>query len=78
MGFGAVCHGVCSAVNDTIPDVYESANGLDPLDPADANADNDEDGFTNLEEFEAGSDPQDPASTPRKPLDFLPLLLFED
>jgi len=49
---------------DGIPDDYEIANGLDPLNAADANEDADGDGFTNLEEFEAGTDPQDAADFP--------------
>lgn len=44
--------------NDGLPDDYETANGLNPLDPSDASADADNDGFSNIEEFEAGSDPQ--------------------
>jgi hypothetical protein len=47
---------------DGMPDAFETANGLDPLDPADASEDLDEDGFTNLQEFKAGTDPNDPAS----------------
>jgi len=49
---------------DTMPDDYEIANGLDPLDAADADADADGDGFTNLEEFQAGTDPQNPLDFP--------------
>jgi len=65
--------------NDTIADDFELANMLDPLDAADAGADPDMDGFTNLEEFEGGSDPQDPDSTPETDtLDWLPLLLEDD
>jgi hypothetical protein len=37
--------------------------------------DADGDGFTNLEEYEAGSDPRDPNSTPRGDLSWLPILL---
>lgn len=50
--------------NDGMPDVYELANGLDPLNADDALADNDGDGSTNLEEYQAGSDPNDAESTP--------------
>ena len=48
--------------NDGMPDNYESANGLDP-NVDDAGLDNDAvggaDGLTNLEEYIAGTDPQD-------------------
>lgn len=50
---------------DQMPDAYEVANGLDPLDAADASTDADGDGFTNLEEFQAGSDPQNAADIPQ-------------
>ncbi len=43
-------------------DTFEIANGLDPLTPVDASEDLDGDGFTNLQEFLAGTDPNDPAS----------------
>ena len=49
--------------NDGIPDAFETANRLDPLNPADASGDLDGDGFTNLQEFLAGTDPNDPASS---------------
>lgn len=51
---------------DTIPDDYELLNALDPLDAADAGLDADNDGFSNLEEFEAGTDPQDAADFPER------------
>ncbi|MFT4614312.1 MAG: hypothetical protein ACI9NT_001457 [Bacteroidia bacterium] len=43
--------------NDTMPDVYELNNGLDPFDGADANEDADGDGIINIEEFTRGLDP---------------------
>ncbi|MCP5156247.1 MAG: thrombospondin type 3 repeat-containing protein [Ectothiorhodospiraceae bacterium] len=45
---------------DGMSDAYESANGLDPLDAADAAVDTDGDGLTNLEESQLGTDPRDP------------------
>ena len=48
---------------DGMPDSWEDANGLDKNSNADAGLDNDAnggaDGLTNLEEFEAGTDPRD-------------------
>ncbi len=43
---------------DGMPDNYENENDLDPLDPADADQDADNDGLTNLEEHALGTDPQ--------------------
>jgi len=61
-----------------MPDDFEIANGLKPLDPADASEDLDGDGFTNLQEFLAGTDPNDPASN--SAFLILPILqmLFEE
>ncbi|MHA2312593.1 MAG: Kelch repeat-containing protein [Candidatus Thorarchaeota archaeon] len=42
---------------DLMPDGWEYNNALDPLDPSDASLDPDNDGFLNLEEYEAGTDP---------------------
>jgi hypothetical protein len=47
---------------DRIPDVWETAYGLNPTDPNDAGDDTDHDGMSNLKEYTAGTDPQDPQS----------------
>lgn len=47
--------------SDGIGDNYEDANGFDKNDSDDAAADADNDGFTNLQEYLAGSDPFDPS-----------------
>ncbi|MEE9304511.1 MAG: thrombospondin type 3 repeat-containing protein, partial [Thiotrichaceae bacterium] len=49
--------------NDQIPDVWELANGLNPLDASDASGDSDRDGISNLDEYLAGSNPNDPLFT---------------
>ena len=49
---------------DGIPDRIEIALGLNPNDPSDAKGDLDGDGFTNLEEYLARTDPKDPKSHP--------------
>ena len=43
--------------DDGLPDAYEEEIGLDPEDATDGSSDEDGDGRTALEEFEAGSDP---------------------
>jgi hypothetical protein len=53
--------------NDNLPDAYETANNFNPLDGSDAQQDADDDGSSNIAEFEAGSDPNDPDSTPVTP-----------
>lgn len=58
------------ADNDGLPDAWENKYGFNPNDPADAQQDADGDTFTNLEEFEAKSDPKDANSHPNF-LDFL-------
>ena len=47
---------------DGMLDTWESANGLDHLDPADASVDSDNDGLTNLEEFQHNTKPKSPDS----------------
>ena len=48
---------VLDADNDGLPDEWERKHGLNPNDASDADADADGDGFTNAEEFAAGTDP---------------------
>lgn len=43
--------------NDLMPDDYERENGLDPFNSFDQQGDPDGDGFTNLQEYRFGSDP---------------------
>ena len=49
---------------DGLPDKWELQYGLNPKDPTDAKGDVDTDGFTNLEEYQAGTDPLNPKSRP--------------
>lgn len=46
--------------NDGMPDEWEVQNGLDPLNPADAQLDADADGLVNLEEFLNSTNPHTP------------------
>lgn len=55
---------VVDADGDGMPDVWEKKYGLNLNDPSDAAADADNDDFTNLEEFEAKTDPTDRNSHP--------------
>jgi hypothetical protein len=47
------------ADGDTLPDVYEEANGLDALLASDAGEDPDQDGLSSLAEYIAGTNPSD-------------------
>ncbi len=58
---------------DGLPDEWERQHGLNPDDPADAHVDSDQDGFTNMEEYLAKTDPKDPKSHP----DYLDSLKLE-
>ena len=51
--------------HDGLPDVWEDQNGLSSLDASDATRDPDHDGHTSLQEFIAGTDPNNPQSVLR-------------
>jgi hypothetical protein len=50
--------------DDGLPDGWEVAHKLNPRDTKDAGLDSDRDGFANLAEFQAGTDPWDAGSVP--------------
>lgn len=52
---------------DAVPDTWEQTYGFDPLNPNDAEDDPDRDGFSNLQEYLAGTDPRSAASSPPRP-----------
>ncbi len=52
--------GVSATMSDGILDSWKIANDLDPTDPDIANKDADTDGLTNLDECEAGTNPNNP------------------
>lgn len=49
--------GFADGDRDALPDYWERRHGLDEFDEIDAQLDGDGDGLTNLEEYDAGSDP---------------------
>ena len=59
---------------DGLPDDWEKENGYNPNDPADAQLDKDGDTFTTLEEYQAGTSPEEATSHPSY-LEFLTLEL---
>ena len=56
--------------NDGMPDDYETDNGLDPLDASDAQMDADSDGVSNVDEYLAGTNPNQD--------DYPPVLIVPD
>lgn len=66
---GQFIHGggtlIISNVVDGIPSAWKQQYGLDPSDPTVTGADPDGDGFTNLQEYQAGTDPTNSASSLR-------------
>ena len=56
---------VSDADGDGISDAWETAHGLNPTDPGDAQGDPDRDGMSTAEEYRAGTDPRDPRSVLR-------------
>jgi len=57
---------------DGMPNGFEQSHGLNPFNGADANDDTDHDGFTNLQEYQAGTDPTDVSSSPFRITDIHP------
>jgi parallel beta-helix repeat protein len=62
--------------NDKIPDEWEEKYGLNSTDPQDADEDNDGDGYNNLEEYQAGTNPKDANSKPLSLTDYFYYILF--
>ena len=63
---------------DKMPDGWEVTYGLDPT-ANDALSDKDNDGHSNLQEYQSDTDPNDPNSKPSsKAMPWIPLLLLDD
>ncbi len=63
--------------SDGMADGWEVQYGLNPLNAADASADLDEDGDTNLQEFQLSTDPTDPESYTETEISFSSIYDFE-
>jgi uncharacterized repeat protein (TIGR02543 family) len=63
--------------NDEMPDSWEEQYGLNPF-VNDASDDPDDDGFSNIQEYRANTDPKNPDSHPSKAMPWIPLLLLDD
>jgi hypothetical protein len=68
------CMVMVDSDRDGMPDAWETAYGFNPNSAADANLDADGDGFTNLQEFLAGTDPLSNTSRFTTPVPTLPVL----
>ena len=64
LGLVLVTGSAMAVDDDGMDDAWEERIGLNSSDAADADADPDNDGATNLEEFEAGTDPFDETDSP--------------
>lgn len=75
-GLGDVCD--TDDDNDGMPDEWEKQYGLNPL-VNDASDDPDADGFSNIQEYRANTDPKNAGSYPStKAMPWIPLLLLDD
>jgi hypothetical protein len=63
--------------NDEMPDSWEEQYGLNPF-VNDASDDPDNDGFSNIQEYRANTDPKNPDSHPSKAMPWIPLLLLDE
>jgi hypothetical protein len=74
-GLGDVCDS--DDDNDGMPDAWENQYSLDPF-TDDASIDLDNDGYSNYQEYQSGTAPNDPNSIPKpKAMPWIPLLLEE-